>query len=41
MRTALIDPYGHYEGLYADVPRAEGVVAVALALAARGRVTRR
>ncbi len=28
MRTALIDPYGHYEGLLADVERAAGVVPV-------------
>jgi HAD superfamily hydrolase (TIGR01549 family) len=28
MRTALIDPYGHYEGLLADVERAPGVVPV-------------
>ncbi len=27
-RALLIDPYGHYEGLYPDVPRAEGVVEV-------------
>jgi len=35
MRAALIDPHGHYEGMYPDVPRAAGVVAVAEALAAR------
>jgi putative hydrolase of the HAD superfamily len=32
MRAALVDPYGHYDGLYADVPRVPGVVAVADAL---------
>ena len=35
MRAALIDPHGHYEGMYPDVPRVPGVVEVALALAAR------
>ncbi len=35
MRTALIDPYDHYEGLFVDVPRVPGVVEVALALLAR------
>jgi putative hydrolase of the HAD superfamily len=29
MRYAMIDPFGHYEGMYPDVPRAEGVVEVA------------
>ncbi len=33
MRAALIDPHGHYEGLFPDVPRVAGVVAVADALA--------
>jgi HAD superfamily hydrolase (TIGR01509 family) len=33
MRAALVDPYGHYAGLYADVPRVPGVVAVAEAIA--------
>jgi putative hydrolase of the HAD superfamily len=33
MRAALVDPYGHYDGMYPDVPRAAGVVAVADALA--------
>lgn len=28
-RHALIDPFGHYEGAHADVPRVPGVVAVA------------
>ena len=28
MRTALIDPFGHYTGLYEDVPRVVGVVEV-------------
>lgn len=34
MRAALIDPFGHYDGQYSDVPRVPGVVEVALALAA-------
>jgi len=29
MRCAMIDPFGHYEGMYPDVPRAAGVVEVA------------
>ena len=29
MRTALIDPYAHYEGMYPEVPRVPGVVEVA------------
>jgi len=33
MRAALVDPYAHYEGMYEDVPRVPGVVAVADALA--------
>jgi putative hydrolase of the HAD superfamily len=32
LRHALIDPYGHYAGRHADVPRVPGVVAVARAL---------
>jgi putative hydrolase of the HAD superfamily len=32
MRCAMIDPFGHYEGMYPDVPRAEGVVEVARAI---------
>ena len=32
LRYALIDPYGHYEGRHADVPRVPGVVEVANAL---------
>lgn len=32
MRAALIDPFGHYEGMYVDVPRVPGVVEVAEAL---------
>ena len=32
MRYAMIDPFGHYEGMYPDVPRAEGVVEVARAI---------
>jgi HAD superfamily hydrolase (TIGR01549 family) len=28
MRTALIDPLGHYDGQYLDVPRVDGVVGV-------------
>ncbi len=35
MRAALIDPHGHYEDMYPDVPRVPGVVEVALALASR------
>ena len=31
-RHALIDPFGHYEGLHADVVRVQGVVPVADAL---------
>jgi len=34
MRFALIDPFGHYEGMYPDVPRVESAVAVARAIAA-------
>jgi FMN phosphatase YigB (HAD superfamily) len=37
MRTALVDPYGHYEGMFADVPRVPGAVEVAIALG-RGHV---
>lgn len=37
IRTALIDPFRHYEGLYLDVPRVPGVVEVAGALAAAKR----
>lgn len=33
-RYALIDPFGHYEGLHLDVPRVSGVVEVATAIAA-------
>jgi putative hydrolase of the HAD superfamily len=29
MRYAMIDPFGHYAGMYPDVPRAEGAVEVA------------
>ncbi|HEY1957631.1 MAG TPA: HAD-IA family hydrolase, partial [Polyangiaceae bacterium] len=32
MRAALVDPFGHYVGLYPEVPRVEGVVAAARAL---------
>jgi len=36
MRAALIDPFGHYEGLYLDVPRVASVAAaVERILAAR------
>ncbi len=36
MRAALIDPFGHYEGLYLDVPRVRSVAsAVGSILAAR------
>lgn len=34
LRAALIDPFGHYEGLYPDVPRAPGAVEVAGAIVA-------
>ena len=39
MRTALIDPYAHYEGLYPEVPRVLGVVEAAREIlsAVRGR----
>jgi HAD superfamily hydrolase (TIGR01549 family) len=33
VRAALIDPFGHYEGKHPDVPRVEGVVPVARAIA--------
>ncbi len=32
MRVALIDPFGHYEGRYADVPRAVDVASVCRAI---------
>ncbi len=32
LRCALVDPYGHYEGLFPDVPRVPGVVEVADAI---------
>jgi HAD superfamily hydrolase (TIGR01549 family) len=32
MRCAMVDPFHHYEGLYLDVPRVEGVVEAARAL---------
>ncbi len=34
VRTALIDPHGHYTGRFADVPRVAGVVEVAEAMLA-------
>lgn len=34
-RHALIDPFGHYEGRHADVPRVPGAVEVARAIAAQ------
>lgn len=34
VRTALIDPHGHYAGRFADVPRVAGVVEVAEAMLA-------
>jgi FMN phosphatase YigB (HAD superfamily) len=34
IRCALIDPFGHYEGRHADIPRVPGVVAVAKAILA-------
>jgi putative hydrolase of the HAD superfamily len=33
MRAALIDPHGHYDGAYPDVPRVPGAVEVACSLA--------
>jgi HAD superfamily hydrolase (TIGR01509 family) len=39
IRTALIDPFDHWAGLHADVPRVAGVVAVASALTARAATT--
>jgi putative hydrolase of the HAD superfamily len=33
MRAALVDPHGHYDGMFPDVPRVPGVVAVADAIA--------
>jgi HAD superfamily hydrolase (TIGR01509 family) len=33
MRSALVDPYGHYDGLHLDVPRVPGAAEVARALA--------
>ncbi len=32
MRCAMVDPFHHYEGLYLDVPRVEGVIETARAL---------
>jgi putative hydrolase of the HAD superfamily len=32
MRAALVDPHEHYDGMFEDVPRVPGVVAVARAL---------
>jgi len=32
LRCALVDPFGHWEGMYADVPRVASVAAVADAL---------
>ena len=29
MRCALIDPFGHYDGLYGDVPRVASAIAAA------------
>ena len=37
MATALIDPHGHYEGLYPDVPRVAGAVEVARDIVAARR----
>jgi len=37
IRHALIDPYGHYAGRHADVPRVPGVVEVARAIEAARR----
>ncbi len=35
LRTALLDPFGHYDGEHPDLPRVESVVAVADALVRR------
>ena len=32
LRVALIDPYAHYDGQYADVPRVDGVAAACRAI---------
>ncbi len=40
MRVALIDPFGHYEGRIADVPRALGVVEAANDIVARRALPR-
>jgi putative hydrolase of the HAD superfamily len=32
MRVALVDPFAHYDGQYADVPRVDGVVAACRAI---------
>jgi putative hydrolase of the HAD superfamily len=40
VRTALIDPHGHYEGVHVDVPRVPGAVEVAHAIAEAANVTR-
>lgn len=37
MAYALIDPYAHWEGMYPEVPRVEGAVEVARAIAAARR----
>lgn len=39
IRHALIDPFGHYEGRHPEVPRVEGVVAVARAILAAKEAT--
>lgn len=36
-RHALIDPFGHYEGMHLDVPRVDGAVEVARAIRASRR----
>lgn len=35
LRVALVDPFGHYEGMHSDVPRVRGAVEVAHALTLR------
>lgn len=37
VRTALVDPFGHYDGLHSDVPRVPGAAEVARALTAARR----
>jgi HAD superfamily hydrolase (TIGR01509 family) len=41
LRSALIDPFGHYEGLHPDVPRVPSVVAVAEAILLESQPSRK